>query len=304
MSKRAIFIGRWSPFHNGHMAIMEEKIRQGVPLLVMIRDTPYDLYPPQVRKRMIEAAMRKRKVDCKCLIIDDIESINYGREVGYEVNAVKVREEVKKISATEIRAKIQRGDKSWKEWVPPGADKVLLDYLKENGMVIWFTGLPKSGKSEIAKIVAIKLEDLGIRSERIDGKILRKNISSDLTFSITDREKNLFRAAYVCKLLSRQGAIVLASFVSPYEKQRAAIRKELERTGQFIEIYLKSSVERCKKRDTEGLYRKAQMGQINDFTGITAPFEEPKKPEIVLDADKYSINKLAETVVSYLKDYF
>ena len=107
MSKRAIFVGRWSPFHKGHLAIMKKKIEEGKPLLIFIRDTHYDIYSPMLRKRMIEATMAKMKVDAKVIIIDDIESINYGRGVGYSFTEHDLGSEIHKISATNIRKEMR-----------------------------------------------------------------------------------------------------------------------------------------------------------------------------------------------------
>ncbi len=301
MSKRAIFIGRWSPFHKGHLAIMQKKIDEGKPLLILVRDTHYDIYPPMLRKRMIEAAMNKLKVDAKVVIIDDIESVNYGRGVGYEVNEIAVPDNIKRISATEIREMIQKGDDSWQDNMPAGADKVLKDYLSENGVIIWFTGLPKAGKSSIAKLVSSRLEEMGIRSENIDGSILRKSISRDLGFSKEDRDRNLERAVFIAKMLARNGAIVLCSFITPYISQRAKIKKELEKNGTFIEAFVKASLESCKSRDKDGLYQRAEKGEIEDFTGVSAPYEAPKSAELVLDTDKKSFDECADEVVKYLE---
>ncbi len=130
MTKRAVFIGRWCPFHKGHLAIMQKKIDEGKPLLILIRDTPYDLYPPLARKKMIEAAMDRLNVDAKVEIIDDIESINYGRGVGYEVNEIEAPSHITAISATEIRSLIDKGDDSWKEFVPEGVHEVLKGHIE------------------------------------------------------------------------------------------------------------------------------------------------------------------------------
>ena len=132
--------------------------------------------------------MSKLNVDAKVMIIDDIESINYGRGVGYEVNEIEVSEDIKQISATEIRSMINNGNSEWKNMIPDGADKVLSDYLLNIGTVVWFTGLPKAGKREISRIVSLILERHGIRTESIDGAILRKSISSDLGFTMEDRK--------------------------------------------------------------------------------------------------------------------
>ncbi len=302
MAARAVFVGRWSPFHKGHLEIMMDKIKAGVPLLILVRNTPYDIYPPLLRKRMIEAAMRELKVDVKVVIIDDIESINYGRGVGYRVNEIPVAENVKQISATEIRNLIERGDPSWRKMMPAGADKVLADYLSDFGIVVWFTGLPKSGKAKIAKLVAQGLEEHGKRAELLNSTVMRQTVSKDLGFSKKDRDQNIERAMYIAQLLARNGAVVLASFITPYNRQRQMIRAAIEKHGTYIEVYVRASIEKCIERDTEGVYKKAQEGKIEHFTGVSDPFEEPKSPEIAVDTDKMGFKDCAARVLDYLKD--
>jgi len=297
MTKRAIFIGRFSPFHKGHLGMMKKKIDQNVPLLILIRDTHYDLYPARLRKRMIDATMAKLKIDAKCVIIDDIESVNYGRGVGYQVNNIDVDENTKRISATDIRSKIEKGDETWKEMIPKGADNVLENYLKRKGVVVWLTGLSASGKTTTANAVSDELLKRGIRTERLDGDVLREHLTKDLGFSKKDREENLMRAAFVAKLLARNGVIVIASFITPYNKVRDRIRKELEGETHFVEVFVKATVETCAKRDVKGLYAKAMKGEIKNFTGVNDPFDEPKNPELVLDTEKKSVEECAEQVV-------
>jgi len=300
MTKRAVYIGRYSPFHKGHFEIMKRKIEQGVPLLILVRDTHYDIYPPMLRKRMIEAAMHKIQADAKVIIVDDIESINYGRGVGYEVNEMEVPNNIENISATEIRSLIDKGDNSWREMIPMGADKVLKDYLSDNGLVVWMTGLPKSGKSTIAKLVMRKFEDHGIKAELLDSKSTRGTISKDLGFSKEERTKNLERAMEVAKILSKNGAMVICSFITPYKSQREQIRKELCKHGNYYEVYVKSSLENCKNRDTEGVYKAAEEGKIEHFTGVSDPYEEPEKPDLVLNSDDKSMAECAEELFKLL----
>lgn len=301
MTKRAIFVGRWSPFHNGHLAIMKEKIKQNIPLLILVRNTPYDIYSPQLRKRMIESAMSELKVDAKVLIIDDIESVNWGRGVGYEVNEIKVPDDIKRISATQIREMISKKDDSWQKRMPKGAAKVLKNYLSRKGVVIWFTGLPRAGKKTISENVSIELEKRGIFSEKIDSKMLRNAISKDLGFSKDDRNKNLERATFIAKLLSKNGSIVLSSFITPYEKERKKIREEIENSAFFVEVYVKASLETRKQRDKSGIYKKAESGKIDNFSGISDPYEAPKKPDIILDTDKQSIEESTKKIIEYIE---
>jgi len=300
MTKRAVFVGRWNPFHKGHLEMMESKIKSGTPLLILVRDTHYDIYPAQLRKRMIEAAMSKRKIDAKVVVVDDIESVNYGRGVGYEVNEIAVTENVKKISGTSIRSMIEKGDRSWKKFMPEGADKVLEDYLSDSGIVVWFTGLPKSGKKTISQKVSVELENRGIRNEVLHGGILRDTISKDLAFSKEDRLRNIQRASYITKLLAKNGAIVLCSFITPYNSLRSEIRKDLEKHATFVQVYVNTSIEGCKKRDDEGIYKKAESGEIPQFTGVTDKFEEPKNSEITVNTEEKSAKECAAEIVEYI----
>lgn len=301
MTKRAVFIGRYSPFHNGHLSIMKKKIDEGKPILVLIRDTYYDLYPAKLRKRMIEAAMARLKADAKIEIIDDIESINYGRGVGYEVNEIQVPDNIKEISATDIRNRIQRGDHSWKGYIPDGADEVLERYMANAGVVVWFTGLPKSGKKTIANLVYEDLEKKGIKAEKIDSRFLREIISKDLSYSKEDRNRNIERAKNLAKLLSRNGATVLCSFITPYESMRKELRKDLGEKASFVEVYIKSSLYTCKLRDTDDLYKKAERGELEHFTGVSDPFEEPQNPHLILDTEKKSAEECAREILEYIE---
>ena len=298
--KRAVFVGRFSPFHKGHMSIVQKKIKEGIPLLIFVRDTHYDIYPAQLRKRMIEAAMAKAKIDAKVEIIDDIESINYGRGVGYEVNAVDVDEDLKKISATEIRNRISSGDDSWREMMAPGADKVLHNYLSKKGVVVWLTGLSGAGKTTVANSVHDELTKRGIRVERLDGDILRENITKNLGFSKEDRIENLTRASFLAKLLARNGVVVLASFITPYNSVQERIRDDMENQAHFVETYVNASLKECIRRDPKGNYKKALAGKIKNYTGIDDPFEAPVCPEIVLDTENNSVRDCTEKLTTHI----
>lgn len=167
------------------------------------------------------------------------------------------------------------------------------------GFTLWFTGLPCSGKSTIADLLAPKLKEMGINVERLDGDILRKNISRDLGFSEEDRNKNIERVTFISKLLTRNGVGVLTSFVSPYRKIRSHAREEI---GNFIEVFVKCPVEVCKERDVKGMFKKALNGEIDNFTGVSHPYEEPENPEIVLETDKEKPEESVEKVIKKLKE--
>jgi adenylylsulfate kinase len=165
--------------------------------------------------------------------------------------------------------------------------------MEHNGFTLWFTGLPCSGKSALADSVAEDLRKRGMKVERLDGDIVRKSLTRDLGFSKEDRNINIERVTFVAKLLTRNGVAVLASFISPYNKIREYSRKEI---GDYILVYVKCSLKECESRDTKGMYAKARLGEIKDFTGIDHPFEEPLNPDIIVETDKQEINE-SKTIV-------
>ncbi len=170
--------------------------------------------------------------------------------------------------------------------------------MKNEGFTLWFTGLSGSGKSTIADAVAKILIHRNINVERLDGDIVRKSLTKDLGFTKEDRDKNIERVTFVAKLLSRNGVATLVSFISPYIEKRDAARKE---TTNFIEIFAKCPLEVLMERDVKGLYKKAMNGEIENFTGVSDPYEEPPKPEIVLNTDKESVEESTTKVIRWLE---
>lgn len=172
--------------------------------------------------------------------------------------------------------------------------------FKENkGVTVWFTGLPCSGKTAIADQVALILKARGYRVERLDGDIVRQSLTRDLGYSREDRNENIRRVTFVAKLLTRNGVIVLTSFISPYRDIRAYARQEI---GEFIEVYTKCPLEVCIQRDVKGMYQKALRGEIKEFTGISDPYEEPLNPELVLETDKESLEESVAKVIAKLEE--
>jgi len=173
--------------------------------------------------------------------------------------------------------------------------------LKQKGVVLWFTGLSGSGKSTIANEVAYKLHKMGNFSYVLDGDNVRHGLNKDLGFSPEDRDENIRRISEVANLFADSGVITCTAFISPYRKLRNFCR-ELVGQGRFFEVYCKASLETCEKRDPKGLYKKAKEGIIKEFTGISAPYEEPENPEILIDTDKYNIEESADLVINKLKE--
>lgn len=169
-----------------------------------------------------------------------------------------------------------------------------------NGAVLWFTGLSACGKSTIANTVDHLLHVRGIHTFVLDGDNIRFGLNKNLGFSAEDRAENIRRIGEVAKLFADAGVITLTAFISPYRADRDKVR-ELLQPGEFVEIYVKASVETCEQRDPKGLYKKARAGEIKGFTGIDDPYEAPEKPELILDSDNRGIDELASEVVSYLE---
>jgi adenylylsulfate kinase len=174
--------------------------------------------------------------------------------------------------------------------------------LKQKGAVLWITGLSGCGKSTIANELAFKLHKMGKLAYVLDGDNIRHGLNSNLGFSGEDRNENIRRISEVAKLFADSGIIVITAFISPYRNYRNFCRK-LVGADRFIEIYAKASIETCEKRDTKGLYKKARAGLIKDFTGVNAPYEEPKNPEIILNTDKETVDESVEKVMQVLKKF-
>ncbi|MCJ7841192.1 adenylyl-sulfate kinase [Lederbergia sp. NSJ-179] len=167
--------------------------------------------------------------------------------------------------------------------------------------IIWFTGLSGAGKSTISSALENELFNIGIHTYRLDGDNIRHGLNKDLGFKPDDRRENIRRIGEVAKLLVDAGLITLTAFISPYREDRHQVR-ELVEPDEMIEVYVKASLETCEERDPKGLYQKARLGEIKDFTGIDAPYEEPLDPEIILDTNKLSIKESVTIIVEYLRN--
>ncbi|MBC8510200.1 MAG: adenylyl-sulfate kinase [Cryomorphaceae bacterium] len=171
--------------------------------------------------------------------------------------------------------------------------------LQQHAKVIWMTGLSGSGKTTIAKGVERHLHTQGILNQLLDGDNIRVGISNNLTFSTEDRAENIRRISEVSKLFMNCGVVTLNCFVSPTIEIRN-IAKQIIGAENFIEVYINASVDTCEERDVKGLYQKARKGEIKDFTGISAPFEAPKSPEIEINTAQLSIDESVQKVLDYI----
>ena len=168
------------------------------------------------------------------------------------------------------------------------------------GCVIWLTGLSGCGKSTIATELQAQLFERGCQVYILDGDNIRHGLNGDLGFSPEDREENIRRIGEVAHLFADAGFIAITSFISPYRKDRDRARA-LMKEGEFIEVYVKAPLEVCEERDPKGLYKKARAGEIKEFTGISAPYEEPEKAEIVLDTAALDLEGEVRVMIEYMK---
>ncbi len=165
------------------------------------------------------------------------------------------------------------------------------------GFTLWLTGLSGAGKSTLATAVGHELRRRGVRVEVLDGDEVRQNLSKGLGFTREDRDTNIRRIGYVAKLLTRNGVVVITAAISPYRAVRDEVRREI---GAFVEVYVKASLDECVRRDTKGLYRRALAGEIPQFTGVSDPYEEPLRPELVIDTEREVVGESAARVVDRL----
>jgi len=171
---------------------------------------------------------------------------------------------------------------------------------KHKSFVLWFTGLSGSGKSTLANAVEKELFDMDYNVTVLDGDNVRHGLCSDLTFSEEDRNENMRRIGEVAKLFVESGTIVLAAFVSPYREDREKVRSRLPH-GDFYEVYCECDLEVCEERDPKGLYKKARNGEIANFTGISAPYEAPIKPDMTVNSNKLSVDEEVAHIISNIR---
>jgi len=172
--------------------------------------------------------------------------------------------------------------------------------LAQRGATLWLTGLSGSGKSTVAVAAEQALIERGHLAYVLDGDNIRHGLNKNLGFSPADRTENIRRIAEVAKLFTDCGTLVLTSFISPYRADRDAARA-IFGEGDFIEVFVSTSLETCEARDPKGLYQKARAGQIPEFTGISAPYEAPERPELVLDTGVLSVEESVATLIRYLE---
>ena len=171
--------------------------------------------------------------------------------------------------------------------------------LKQKSKLLWFTGLSGSGKSTVANSLDIRLNESGKATYLLDGDNIRLGINSDLGFSMFDRSENIRRIGEIGKLFVDAGIITIACFISPLIENREMVRKALGE--DFIEVFVDCPLEECEKRDPKDLYKKARLGVIKEFTGITSPYEKPENPEIVINTKEQTIDQCVDKILDYIK---
>ena len=168
------------------------------------------------------------------------------------------------------------------------------------GFTLWFTGLSGAGKSTLSNLIAEELRRRGMRVEILDGDEVRTNLSKGLGFSKEDRDTNIKRIGYVCKLLTRNGVVAISAAISPYREVRDHNRREID---HFIEVYVRCSIEELTRRDVKGLYKKALAGELPNFTGVSDPYEPPLNPELTVDSERQTVQESLRTILDYLEQH-
>jgi len=174
--------------------------------------------------------------------------------------------------------------------------------LNQKGVTVWMTGLSASGKSTIACILEQMLLHKRKHAYRLDGDNIRMGLNKNLGFSAEDRAENIRRIGEVAKLFTDAGVIAITSFISPYKKDRDAVRASCK-PGEFVEVYVNVSLATAEKRDPKGLYKKARAGQLKGFTGIDDPYEAPENPEIIIQTESTAPDAAASQILKYLEDH-
>jgi len=176
-------------------------------------------------------------------------------------------------------------------------NKIYWGKARYKPFVLWFTGLPGSGKSTLANVIASEFRQRNVNFEKLDGDLIRK-IFPETGYSKDERNNHIRRVGHLASMLEKKGAIVVSSFISPYKESRGFIRKA---ANNFVEVYLNTPLEECEKRDPKGHYKKARKGEIKQFTGVSASYEQPENPELVINTTNRSVEECIAEVWEYLK---
>ncbi len=226
------------------------------------------------------------------------------REAYVASHEVTEGDEIENISGTEFRRLLREGEEipewfSFKESIA-----ILRESMKRDtrpGVALFFTGLSCSGKSTLAGLLLTRLQELQDRDVTfLDGDVIREHLSKGLGFSKEDRDENVKRVGFVASEITRHGGIVICSLIAPYRAARRRVRAMVEQYGEFIEIFVDTSLDECARRDTKGLYEKARQGLLKNFTGVDDPYERPENPELVARTEEATPDELVKEILEYL----
>ncbi len=228
------------------------------------------------------------------------------RDAYVSTSEVTPEDEIENISGTEFRRRLFAGEEI-PDWF---SFKESIDILRQSvkrdtrpGVAVFFTGLSCSGKSTLANLLLARLQEIQDREiTLLDGDLIRAHLSKGLGFSKEDRDENVKRVGFVASEIVRHGGIVICALIAPYKDARRYVRNLIEQHGEFVEIFVETSLEECARRDTKGLYEKAKQGLIKNFTGVDDPYEIPESPELVAKTEEATPEMLVEEIISSLKD--
>jgi adenylylsulfate kinase len=302
MSRRALFIGRWQPFHNGHAYIVQQALDAGKHVCIAVRDTPLsdsDPYSMRERIEMISATYSEYGDRVVVIPVPDIESVNIGRKVGYEVVRYDAPDDIEGISATEIRKAMAENDSTWVNKVPAEVAQYLI-IARPKGLVVWLCGLSGAGKSTIATGLQKALKnEYALDAVTLDGDVIREGLCRDLGFTKEDRDENIHRVSHAAKLVADTGGIAITACISPYRDAREKAR-EVVGAQRFVGVYVQASLAECRRRDPKGLYLKVAEGEITGFTGVDDPWEPPHD-YLDLDTERFSIEECVAAVLEEME---
>ena len=260
-----------------------------------------DFYGPYEARDLVQSLAEEIGI---VIVPSDELAYSKTREAYVSSDEITPEDEIENISGTEFRRKLREGEDipewfSFKESI-----EILRESVKKDvrpGVAFFLTGLSCSGKSTIAQLLLARLQELQDRDVTfLDGDVIREHLSKGLGFSKEDRDENVKRVGFVASEVVKHGGLAICSLIAPYRDARRYVRNMVEHYGEFIEIYVNTSLEECERRDTKGLYEKARKGLIQGFTGISDPYEEPENPELIARTEENSPEMLVEEILEFL----
>ena len=260
-----------------------------------------DFYGPYEARDLIA-----RYADEVGIVLVPSDELAYSRTRGKYVTSDEItpEDEIENISGTEFRRRLHAGEEI-PDWF---SFKESIDILRESvkrdtrpGVTFFFTGLSCSGKSTLAQLLATRLQEIQDRAiTLLDGDVIRDHLSKGLGFTKEDRDANVKRVGFVAREVTKHGGLTICSLIAPYREARRAVRSMVEEYGEFIEVFVETSLEECERRDTKGLYAKARQGLIQGFTGISDPYETPEKPELIARTEENTPEVLVDMIIEHM----